>query len=229
MDPRISLTCFFFLTGTGGSALTLVSGCSPAAEPLPRATTHYAVAFPTRSDLVGAGSCTTGYGGIGSGAHTDINTVPELPRSGTDQLPTGLGTPVIHTKEAPNDGGRFEVECSVSASDGSFDIRARLEGPNSAPNRPIEGGTARLIVNGSIDASTGRGDGSVTVTATQTVTPNEPCEFRALTQQNDASQYQLGQGKAAFIFLCPNASGSLDSPGSVCETRGTVVIERCSE
>lgn len=228
MNSRISLTCFFLLTGLGGGSLTLASGCSPAAEPLPRGTTHYAIAFPTRSDLVGEGRCTTGYGGIGSGDYRELGTVPEIPRSGTEQLPTELGTPVIHTKEAPNSGGRFEVDCSVSSSGGSFDINARLEGPNSSPNRPVEGGLARIIVNGSIDAATGRGSGSVIVTATQNVTPNEPCELRALTRQDDASQFLLSEGEAAFIFLCPNAEGSLDSPGSVCETRGTVVVERCS-
>ena len=215
------------------STVSLLSACSPPADPIGRGGAHFQVADPLAADLRAQGfHCDVpGVGGIGAPRAEDENSQPgppQLPTAGSDVQPANMGSKVSDGQKAGT-AGKYKVQCTVRGSS-TYTVELDMAGPNSSEFAPNSSGAATIRLSGSINADTGEGTGQVYVRTTETnaVSPNGTCTFQVLTDPKDASQYRIKPGSVDMTFLCPDNTPS-NSDFSRCETRGTITLDDCIE
>ncbi len=218
------------------SAVSVLSACSPPADPIGRGAAHFAVDDPLASDLRDAKfTCAVpGIGGIGAPGEDPTRPKPgfppDLPTRGSTVQPVNMGRKVADGEKA-GDFGSYRVECKVSGKN-SFSIEIDLAGPNASEFAPSTSGEAALRLVGSVDGATGVGTGQVYVRTTETAAirpnPEKTCSLQVLTDSNDASIYRVEPGKVDLTFVCEDNTPTT-AEFSRCETRGTVTVENCLE
>ncbi len=200
------------------SISAFLAGCSPPADPIAKASAHYLVDFPQSAGVGGA--CN---GTAQAAIASDESNTADLPLAQSEILPTDFGHLVSNGREN-------SISCTVQRVSDGYNISMYLAGPNVSPTAGSAIGETRLRISNAFIGDDGVGTGRVVVNTTnvQQVSPNLPCQLRAIPDPQDSSLFQMREGEARFVFVCPDTTSSLDD-FSTCETRGTVWVDDCLE
>lgn len=192
--------------------------CSPAAEPIAKASAHYLVDFP-RSPTVDGVCNETAQGAIAP----DPNNTADLPLAQSEVLPKDFGELVAN-------GGTNAIACTIKHVAGGYNVNIEMAGPNVSPTAGSATGETRLNVTNAFIGDDGIGEGSVVVSTTDTSVvapkPTTVCLLRAIPDPQVAGAFQMRKGEARFVFTCENTTSALDD-FSTCETRGTIWVDDC--
>lgn len=215
------------------TTMSVISACSPPAEPTGRGGTHFRVASPLDSALRDEGkNCAVPVvGGIGSprpDSETGETGPPQLPTAGSKVPPTQMGSKVSDGQRA-GPSSYYEVDCKITGEN-SYSIEAYIVGPNGSEFAGKASGETSIRLRGSVNASTGLGNGIVDVRTTETgvVPPTDgtSCSLTVLTDPQDATKFRIKPGAVDLTFECANTTPPI-AELSRCMTLGTVTLENC--